>query len=136
MAITTAVCNSFKDELAQGVHNLESDVLKLALYTSSATLNAATTAYSATNELSGNNYTAGGETVTGVSGELTGGIYNLDFDDVEWLGITAANVRGALLYNSSQANRAICVFDFGSTQSFTGVNFTVQLESTGILRIS
>ena len=140
MSITQAICNSFREELATGIHDLSGDTLKLALYTESATLGATTTAYSATNEVSGTNYTAGGETVTGASLTTDGSVSYVDFDDVTWGGLTASNVRGALLYNSSKSNRAICVFKFPSTQSYTGTNFTVELPAAGVatavLRIS
>ena len=114
MAITQAVCNSFKQELLQGLHDLDGHTLKLALYTSSATLGPTTTAFSTTNESSGTNYTSGGATIS--------------------------DAAGALIYNSSASNRAIAVLDFGSTKSVSGGTLTVSLPSasatTALIRIS
>jgi hypothetical protein len=140
MAITQAMCTSFKSEALQGVHDFTTDTFKIALYTSSATLSAATTAYSATNEVSGTGYTAGGETltVTGGSVSTSGTTAYVDFSDVTWSTATIT-ARGALIYNSSQANKAVAVLDFGSDKTSTAGDFVVTMPtadaSNAIIRI-
>ena len=140
MAITQAVCNSFKQELLQGLHDLEGHTLKLALYTSSATLGPTTTAFSTTNESSGTNYTSGGATISNVAVSLSGTVAFVDFDDVSFSSATISDAAGALIYNSSASNRAIAVLDFGSTKSVSGGTLTVSLPSasatTALIRIS
>lgn len=116
MAITQAVCNSFKQEIFQGIHDLEDDTIKLAFFTTSATLNASTTAYSTTNESSGTGYTAGGETLANVTLAFDGNTLVVDADNITITGATFG-AGGALLYNASKSNRAIGVFAFG-----TGIN--------------
>lgn len=131
MTITAGMADSFKSEILTGTHALDSDTLKLALYTSDATLSRATTAYSATNEVSGTGYTAGGKTLTGVTVALDSDrhVAYLDADDVAWTGLTLTDIRGALLYNASQGNKAIAIFDFGGRQEVTAGTFTVVLPS-------
>lgn len=140
MAITQAVCNSFKQELLQGLHDLDGNTLKLALFTSSATLDASTTAYSTTNEASGTGYTAGGETVTSVAVSLSGNVAFVDFADVSFTSATISDAAGALLYNSSVSDKAIAVIDFGSTKSVTGGTLTITLPSANasnaLIRVS
>ncbi len=140
MAITQAVCNSFKQELLQGLHDLDGHTLKLALYTSSATLGPTTTAFSTTNESSGTNYTSGGATLSNVAVSLSGTVAFVDFDDVSFSSATISDAAGALIYNSSASNRAIAVLDFGSTKSVSGGTLTVSLPSasatTALIRIS
>ena len=140
MAITQAVCNSFKQELLQGLHDLDGHTLKLALYTSSATLGPTTTAFSITNESSGTNYTSGGATISNVAVSLSGTVAFVDFDDVSFSSATISDAAGALIYNSSASNRAIAVLDFGSTKSVSGGTLTVSLPSasatTALIRIS
>ena len=140
MAITQAVCNSFKQELLQGLHDLDGHTLKLALYTSSATLGPTTTAFSTTNESSGTNYTSGGATISNVAVSLSGTVAFVDFDDVSFSSATISDAAGALIYNSSASNRAIAVLDFGSTKSVSGGTLTVSLPSasatTAFIRIS
>ena len=140
MAITQAVCNSFKQELLQGLHDLDGHTLKLALYTSSATLGPTTTAFSTTNESSGTNYTSGGATIPNVAVSLSGTVAFVDFDDVSFSSATISDAAGALIYNSSACNRAIAVLDFGSTKSVSGGTLTVSLPSasatTALIRIS
>ena len=123
--INQTLCTSFKAEILQGVHDLMTDVLKLALYQATADLGAATTAYTTTGEASGGGYVAGGEVVTNVSVGVEGTTAVVDFDDVVWAsgGFTT---RGALLYNTSKANRAVAVLDFGADKTPTGA-FTVTL---------
>jgi hypothetical protein len=139
MAITQAMCSSFKQQILLGEHDLDTDVLKIALYTSSATLDASTTAYSATNEVSGTGYSAGGETLTSPAVTLDGTTAVVDFANVTWSSATIT-ARGALIYNSTNANKAIAVLDFGADKTSTAGDFTVQFPaataSTAIIRIA
>ena len=130
MAITTAMCTSFKKELLEGEHDFTSsgDTFKLALYTSSASLDATTTAYSTTNEVSGTGYTAGGATLTVTAPTTSGTTAYIDFADVEFTSSTIT-ARGALVYNSSKSNKAVAVFDFGSDQASSSSTFTVTIPS-------
>lgn len=114
---------SFKKELYEGVHNLTTDVLKIALYTASANLNESTTAYSSSNEVTGTGYVAGGVVMTGVTVSSSGFTAYVDFADVVFG--AAVTARCALIYNSSKANRAIAVLDFGSDK--TSANFTITM---------
>ena len=140
MAITQAVCNSFKQELLQGLHDLDGHTLKLALYTSSATLGPTTTAFTTTNESSATNYTSGGATISNVPVSLSGTVAFVDFDDVSFSSATISDAAGALIYNSSASNRAIAVLDFGGTKSVSSGTLTVTLPSasatTALIRIS
>lgn len=138
MALTQTLVTSFKKESWQAVHNLETDVLKIALYTGAASLNAGTTVYTVTGETSGTGYTAGGKTLTGVTLTTDGTTVLLDFSDVVWTPATFT-ARGALIYNSSKSNKAIAVLDFGADK--TAVNtFTVQMPantvSTALIRFA
>ncbi len=139
MPITQAMCTSFKSELLGGIHDLDTDAIKIALYTSAATLDATTTVYSATNESSGAGYTAGGNTLTGAAISTSGTTAIVDFADTSWTSATIT-ARGALIYNSSKANRAIAVLDFGSDRSSSAGTFTIQFPtpdaSNAILRIA
>lgn len=144
MAITQAVCSSFKQELLGGVHNFTAstgDVFKIALYTSSATLDSTTTVYSSTNEASGTGYTAGGNTLTTATGSvfISGTTAYIDFDDTTWASSTIS-AAGALIYNSSKSNKAVLVLNFGGTYSSTSGNFTVQFpaatSSTAVLTLT
>ena len=140
MAITQAVCNSFKQELLQGLHDLDGHTLKLALYTSSATLGPTTTAFSTTNESSGTNSTSGGATIANVAVAVSGTVAYVDFDDVSFSSATISDAAGALIYNSSASDRAIAVIDFGSTKSVSAGTLTISLPSasasTALIRIS
>ena len=140
MAITQAVCNSFKQELLQGLHDLDGHTLKLPLYTSSATLGPTTTAFSTTNESSGTNYTSGGATIANVAVAVSGTVAYVDFDDVSFSSATISDAAGALIYNSSASDRAIAVIDFGSTKSVSAGTLTISLPSasasTALIRIS
>lgn len=141
MAISQAMCTSFKSEILGGTHDLDTDTLKMALYTSSATLGASTTAFSTTNEVStsGTNYTSGGVTITNVSITTSGTTAYVDFDDVVFTNVDLT-ARGALIYNSSQTNKAIAVLDFGEDKTATDGDFTVVMPaggaSTAIIRIA
>lgn len=131
MAITQALCNSYKQEVLQGVH-LAADVYKIALYTSTATLDKTTTVYAATNEVAnGNGYATGGLTMAGFTTGLSGDTAYIDFTtDPQW---TAASItaRGALIYNSTRANKAVAVLDFGADITSTNDNFTITLPAAG-----
>lgn len=127
MAITQAFANTFKTEVLTGLHNFTTttgNAFKLALYTSSATLGSGTTAYSSTNEVSGSGYTAGGATLTNVTPTLSGSTAIVDFADVTWSSSTIT-ARGALIYNSTNSDRAVLVLDFGSDKSSSAGDFTV-----------
>ncbi len=117
-----AMCSSFKAELLGCIHDLDTDVIKIALYTSSATLSADTTAYSATNEITGTGYVAGGATLAGATISLDGTTGICDFTDATWAG-ASFTARQALIYNSTKANRAIVVLDFRGGQDDRGDAF-------------
>lgn len=142
MAITQAMATSFKQELLTGTHNFTNgtgDTFKIALFTSSATLGAATTAYSTSNEVSGTGYTAGGNTLTNVTPSSSGTTAFTDFADTTWSSATIT-ARGALIYNSTDANKAVVVLDFGSDKTSTNGDFTIQFPtadaSNAIIRIA
>lgn len=141
MAITQTICTSFKKELLEGGHDFTSDTFKIALYTSSATLDATTTAYSATDEVTGTNYTAGGATLTVTGGAVStsGTTVYVDFSDATWASSTIT-ARGALIYNSTASNKAVVVLDFGLDKSSTASTFTVTFptadSSSAIVRIA
>lgn len=124
MAITQAMCASFKREILLGVHDLSSDNLKIALYTSSANLDASTTAYSALNEISGSGYTAGGASLSGITVTLDGFTAVVDFADITWLAATLT-ARGALIYNATKGDKAIAVLNFGVDKSSSAGDFTI-----------
>jgi hypothetical protein len=139
MAISQALCSSFKSELLGGTHDLDTDVIKIALFTSSATLGASTTAYSVTNEVSGTGYTAGGNTLASAAISLDGTTAIVDFADTTWSSATIT-ANGALIYNSSKADRAIAVLAFGGDKTSTNGDFTIQFPaadaSNAIIRIA
>jgi hypothetical protein len=143
MAISQAVCTSFKVQLLSGAQNFNTGttkVYKIALYTSSATLDASTTAYSTANEVVGTGYTAGGNVLTVSQIPTNGGstIAYIDFEDVTWPS-SSITARGALIYNSTD-NTAVTVLDFGSDKTSSAANFTVifptATSTTAIIRIS
>ena len=145
MAITTAMCNSFKQELLGGVHDLDTDTLKVALIKQSptGTYGAATTNYSDitgnTDEATGTNYTAGGQTLDSATISLSGSTAFVDFADEVFTNLTIS-ADGAIIYNSSQGNKAVAVFDFGGTVTSTSGDFTVVFptadSSNAVIRIS
>ena len=116
---------SFKTELYTAVHNLSTDTLKIALYTASADLNESTTVYSATNEVTGTGYVAGGVALTGVTISSSGYTAYVDFSDVVFGASVTA--RCALIYNVTQGNKSIAVLDFGSDK--TSTNFTITMPA-------
>lgn len=128
MAITTALCTSFKKELLEAEHDFTADTFKLALFTNSASLDATTTAYSATNEVTGTGYSAGGATLTTVAPTTSGTTAFVDFNDVSFSNSTIT-ARGALIYNSSKSNKAVAVYDFGSDQTTSNATFTVTIPT-------
>jgi len=140
MAITQAMCTSFKVDLLDGEHDFGADTFKIALYTSSATLDATTTAYSVTNETSGTGYTAGGNTLTvSTTPTSSGTTAFISFSNTTWSTATIT-ARGALIYNSSKADAAVAVLDFGSDKTSTAGDFTIQFPtadaSNAIIRIA
>lgn len=145
MAITQAVATSFKLELMTGVHNFSTDTFKIALYSSSATLNQTVTEYTAINEISGTGYVAGGNTLTvsvaPTSANNSSGIGTayISFSNSTWASSTIT-ARGALIYNSSKANRAVAVLDFGADKATSNDNFVVNFPTpdvnNAIVRIS
>jgi hypothetical protein len=143
MAITQAVCNSFKTEILTGTHNFTASTghtFKLALYTSSATLDKSTTAYSATNEVGNSGtYSAGGASLTSSTPTLSTDTAVCDFADVSFTSATIT-ARGALIYNSSASNKAVCVLDFGSDKTSTAGTFSIVFPTAdaanAILRIA
>jgi hypothetical protein len=138
MAITQAMCTSFKEDLFQKEQDLDTDTIKIALYTSSATLDASTTAYTATNEVSGTGYSAGGETLTGATIGTSGTTAYVDFDDPEWTS-ASFTARGALIYNDTTAgDNAVAVLDFGGDFTVSSGTFRIVFPAAGataILRI-
>lgn len=146
--ITQAMATSFKTEMLNGIHAFGTsvvraattpDTFKIALYTSAATLSAATTAYSATNEASGTGYTAGGNTLTTVAPTSSGTTAFLDFNDTTWSTATIT-ANGALIYNSTQSDKAVAVLAFGGDKTSTAGDFTIIFpaadSSNAIIRIS
>lgn len=142
MAIYQTMCTSFKAEVAQALHNFTAntgDVFKLALYVASATLGSDTTAYTASGESSGTNYTAGGITLTNVTPTTSGTTGYWSFENATFSNVTLT-CAGALIYNSTNQNRAVCVLNFGSTISKSGSDLTITFPSPGatdaVLRIT
>ena len=140
MAFTgNAFCTSAKVGFLTGTYVPLTDTMKIALYTNSATLDATTTVYSATNEVVGTGYTAGGNTLTGNAISYGGTTAWLTFSDSSWTTATIT-ARGALIYDSTRSNAAIAVLDFGADKTSTAGTFTVQMPvaaaSTALIRIA
>ena len=145
MAITTAMCTSFKSELLGGLHDLDTDSLKLALIKESptGTYGAATTNYSDvtgnSDEASGTNYTAGGQVLDGATIAVDGTTATVDFTDEVFANVTVA-ADGCIIYNTANSNSAICVIDFGGTVSATAGDLTIEFPtadaSNAIVRIA
>ena len=138
MALFQTLCSSFKQESWLAIHDLDTDTLKMALYTSAASLGADTTVYTTTEEVTGTGYTAGGEVLVNVQVLLSGTTAYVTFDNPAWPGSSFVT-RGGLIYNSTKADRAIAVVDFGSDK-IAGPNFTVQMPAatatTALLRFA
>jgi len=128
MSIIQTQTTSFKVELYQAIHDLTTDTLKIALYTNSATLNETTTAYTATGEITGTGYTAGGATITGVTVNSSGYTAYVSFNNPSWSS-ASFTTRAALIYNSSKADRSIAVLDFGADKTVSGNTFTITLPT-------
>ena len=156
MAITQALCTSFKQEILQGIHNFTNgsgggtttstgtgNTFKIALFTSSASLGAGTTAYADSNQASGTGYSAGGNTLTNVTPTTSSTTALTDFADTTWSS-SSITARGALIYNSSttagSANRAVAVLDFGTDKTTSSGDFTIVFPtadaSSAIIRIA
>ena len=145
MAITTALCNTFKQELLGGIHDLDTDVIKLALIkaTPTGSYGAGTTNYTDvtgnSDEASGTGYTAGGQALDSATITLSGSTAFVDFAD-EVIVTATVSADGCIIYNSSKANRAIAVIDFGGTKTSTNGDFTIQFPiadaSNAIIRIA
>ena len=156
MAISQAMCTSFKQEILQGIHNFTSgsgggtttttgsgNAFKIALFTSSASLGASTTAYSTSNEASGTNYSAGGAALTNVTPTTSSTTALTDFANVTWSS-SSITARGALIYNSStaagSANRAVLVLNFSEDKASSSGDFTITFpaadSSSAIIRIA
>ena len=143
MAIVQAVCNTFKSELLGGVHDFDSgsgQVFKLALYSSAANLSAATTVYTSTNEVGNTGqYTAGGGVLASQQVSLDGSVAIVDFADLSFTGVTLT-AEGALIYNTSASNKAVCVLNFGGDKTATSGTFTIQFpaftSAAAIIRIA
>jgi hypothetical protein len=142
MAITQAICTSFKQELMEGLHDFNAsggNAYKIALYTSSATLDATTTVYSATNEISGTGYTAAGAALTNIDPTTSGTTAYLDFSDVSWTS-ASFTCAGAVIYNTTNGNRTVAILNFGGDQTVAAGTFTIQMPtadaSNAIIRIA
>ena len=141
MAITQAMATSFKVQLLNGQQNFSANTFKLALYTSSASLNENTTAYTSSNEVpSTGNYSAGGNTLTvSVTPTNSGNVAYISFANTSWANATIT-AAGALIYNNSQSNAAVCVLNFGgdktSTNGTFAVNFPTADASNAIIRLT
>jgi len=141
MAITQAMCTSFKKELLEAEHDFTADTFYIALYTSSASMDAGVTAYTTTNEASGTGYVAGGKALTVATDtpNSEGTTAFVSFNNISWASSTIT-ARGALIYNSSKSNKAVAVLDFGSDKSSSSSTFTVTFpasnQNSAIVRIS
>jgi len=142
MAISTAMCTSFKQELLVGTHNFTAtsgNSFKLALYTSSASLGAGTTAYTTSNEVSGTGYTAAGAALTSVTPTTSSTTAFCDFSDLTFSSSTIT-ANGALIYNDTQSDKAVCALAFGGDKTSTAGDFTITFPtadaSNAIIRIA
>lgn len=141
MAISQAMCTSFKKELLEGIHDFRTtgDTFKIALFTSSATLGASTTAYATTNEVTGTGYSAGGNTLSKVNPTSSGTTAFTDFSDTTWSSATIT-ANGALIYNDTESDKAVVVLAFGGDKTSTNGDFTIQFPtadaSNAIIRIA
>jgi hypothetical protein len=138
MAITSGIAISFRSQIMLGEHDLDTDSIKLALYTNAASLSDGTTTYTTSNEVVGTGYSAGGVVLTGIDVTTDSSVAVVSITDAV---VTASTItaRGALIYNSSKSDKAIAVFDFGADKSSTAGDFTIQFPAaaaaTAIIRI-
>ncbi len=132
MAITTnAICNSFKGQILTATHNFTvstGNKFKLAMYTTAATLGASTTSFTTSGQVSSSGYTSGGKALVNSGVKVSGAIAITNFSNVSFTGVTLS-ARGALIYNTSATNKAVCVLDFGGTKTATAGTFTVQFPA-------
>ncbi len=142
MAITSTLTTSFKKELLEATHNFSAsggNSFKLALFTSSASLGATTTAYSTSNEASGTNYTAGGSALTNIAPTSSGTTGFTDFSDLTFSSATVT-ARGCLIYNDTNSDKAVASIDFGGDKTSTAGDFTIVFPAaaadTAIIRIA
>ena len=142
MAITSAICTSFKQELLVGTHNFTNssgNSFKLASYTSSATLGATTTAFTTTGQSSGTNYTSGGAALTNVAPTSSGTTGFTDFSDLTF-GTATVTARGCMIYNDTNSDKSVATIDFGGDKTSTAGDFTIvfpaKAASTAIIRIA
>jgi len=142
MTIYQAVCNSFKQQILEGVHNFATggNTFKLSLYTSAASLSSTTTVYTSTNEVGATGqYTAGGGVLAGQQTSLDTGVGIVTFSNLSFTGVTLT-AAGALIYNSSATNKAVCALDFGGDKTATAGTFTIVFpaftSANAILRIA
>ena len=142
MAIVQTMCTSFKAEVAQGLHNFTrttGNVFKLALYVATANIGADTTTYTSSGEASGTNYTAGGIALTNITPLSSGTTGYWSFENATFTNVTLT-CAGALIYNSTNQNRAVCVLNFGQTITKTASNLIITFPPMGatdsVLRIS
>jgi hypothetical protein len=139
MSIVQTQCTSFKKELYQGIHDLSTDTIYIALYTGNANLNETTTVYSSTNEVpnGSGSYLTGGKVLTGVAISSSGSVAYVNWANVSWTG--AVTARCALIYNVSKANRAIAVLDFGADKTSTTtflIAMPANTSTTALIRSS
>ena len=130
MAITQAMCTSFKSEILDEQHDLVADTLKIALYTSSANLDASTTAFTSSNEISGTGYSSGGVELTNRTVSTSGTTAFFDADDPTWTS-ASFTARGALIYNSTNSNKAIAVLNFGGDFTVSSGTFRIVFPAAG-----
>jgi len=131
MAITQAMATSFKAEILDEQHDLAADTLKIALYTSSASLDAATTAYTTSNEVAnGNGYTTGGETLANKTVSTSGTTAFFDADDPTWTS-ASFTARGALIYNDTNGDKAIAILNFGGDFTVSSGTFRIVFPAAG-----
>jgi hypothetical protein len=139
MTISQAMTTSFKVDILSGDQDLLVDTLKIALYTSAATLDATTTTYTTSEEVVGTGYVAGGNTLAGAVINSSGTTAFVSFTDSVWSSATFT-ARGALIYNSSKSDKTVAVLDFGSDKTVTASTFTIQFptnnSSSAIIRIA
>jgi hypothetical protein len=138
VSIVQTQTTSFKAQLYQGIHDLTTDVIKIALYTANANLNADTTVYSSTNEVAATGtYVAGGATMTGITVSTSGYTAYVGFDNVSWTGVITA--RCALIYNETKGNKSVAVLDFGSDKTSVTtflITMPANTSTTALIRSS
>jgi hypothetical protein len=122
---------SFKAELYEGIHDLIDDTIKIALFNANADLTASTTAYSTNQEVTGTGYTAGGNTLTGATVRSSGTTAYVSFDNTSWSSASFTS-RGALIYNSSKANRSVAVLNFGSDKIVANGTLTIEFPTNDV----